>query len=162
MHAGLRLLLILPMSLPALAPAATPPDAARKPHIVRAPFGAERTDEYYWLRDDTRKDAAMLAYLQAENAFTDTVLAPLKPLQEKLYQEIIGRIKQDDASVPYRKRGYWYYTRFEKGKDYPIHARRADAAGVSALTIQEANETDRYSGEEILLDVNSLAANQSY
>ena len=162
MHAGLRLLLILPMSLPALATAATPPDAARKPHIVRAPFGAERTDEYYWLRDDTRKDAAMLAYLQAENAFTDTVLAPLKPLQEKLYQEIIGRIKQDDASVPYRKRGYWYYTRFEKGKDYPIHARRADAAGVSALTIQEANETARYAGEEILLDVNALAANQSY
>ena len=54
----------------------TPPDVGKKPHVVRAPFGAERQDEYYWLRDDERKDPAMLAYLQAENAYADAVLAP--------------------------------------------------------------------------------------
>src|SRR5690606_19566764 len=73
----------------------TPPDVARKPHVVTAPFGATREDPYYWLRDDTRKDAAMLAYLEAENAYVDTVMAPLAPLQETLYEEIVGRIKQD-------------------------------------------------------------------
>jgi hypothetical protein len=60
------------------------------------------------------------------------VLAPLKPVQDKLYDEIVARIKQDDASVPYRERGWWYYSRFEAGKDYPIHARRKDAAGIDA------------------------------
>jgi oligopeptidase B len=64
--------------------------------------------------------------------------------------------------VPYRKRGYWYYTRFEKGKDYPVHARRADGAGVDALSIQRANEAADFKGEEVLLDVNALAANQGY
>ena len=81
----------------------------------------------------------MLAYLDAENAYADAVLAPTKPLQEKLYGEIVGRIKQDDSSVPYRERGYWYYTRFETGKDYPIHARRKgtmDGAGGSAARRQ--------------------------
>ena len=122
---------IFPLILAALmttnSPAATlppPPDVAQKPHEVKAPFGATRNDEYYWLRDDTRKDKAMLAYLGAENAYADAYMAPLKPLQDELYEEIVGRIKQDDSSVPYRERGYWYYTRFETGHDYPIHARR--------------------------------------
>ena len=83
----------------------TPPDAAKQSHEVKAPHGAARNDEYYWMRDDARKDQAMLAYLQAENAYTDAVMAPLKPLQETLYREIVGRIKQDDSSVPYRERG---------------------------------------------------------
>lgn len=100
-----------------------PPVAAKKPFQVTSPHGA-RDDEYYWLRDDTRKNAEMLAYLNAENAYADAVLAPLKPLEETLYKEIVGRIKQDDASVPYLKRGYWYYTRFEAGGDYAIVARR--------------------------------------
>ncbi len=125
----------------------TPPDAARKPHEVKAPFGATRNDDYYWLRDDKREDKAMLAYLNAENAYTDAVLAPTKPLQEVLYNEIVGRIKQDDASVPYRERGYWYYTRFEAGKDYPVQARRKG-------TMQAP--------EEILLDVNAMAAGKGY
>jgi len=150
------------MSLPALATAVTPPDAARKPHVVRAPFGAERNDEYYWLRDDTRKNPEMLAYLNAENAYADALLAPLKPLQETLYTEIVGRIKQDDASVPYRKRGHWYYTRFEAGKDYPIHARRADVAGVDALSIQKANEAADFAGEQVMLDLNALAQGHNY
>ncbi len=131
----------------ALSPVANAPDAAKKPHEVKAPFGAVRNDDYYWLRDDDRKNPEMLAYLNAENAYADAVLAPTKPLQEKLYNEIVGRIKQDDASVPYRERGYWYYTRFETGKDYPIHARRK--GGMEAP-------------EEILLDVNAMAEGKGY
>mgnify|MGYP006199215311 CR=1 FL=1 len=129
------------------APALTPPDAEKQPHTVKAPFGATRTDDYYWLRDDKREDAKMLAYLNAENAYTDQVVAPLKPLEDTLYKEIVARIKQDDASVPSRDRGYWYYTRFETGKDYPIQARRKGS--------MEAPE-------EILLDLNTMAEGKGY
>lgn len=101
-----------------------PPVAAKKPHQVKAPFGASREDEYYWLRDDTRKNPEMLAYLKAENAYADAVMAPTKPVQEALYKEIVGRIKQDDSTVPYLDNGYWYYTRFETGGNYPIVARK--------------------------------------
>ncbi|MEO6249371.1 MAG: S9 family peptidase, partial [Luteimonas sp.] len=124
-----------------------PPDAAKKPHQVTTPFGATRSDEYYWLRDDAREDPQVLAYLDAENAYADTVMTPLLPLQERLYTEIVGRIQQDDSSVPYRERGYWYYTRFETGQDYPIHARRAGSMDAP---------------EEILLDVNTMAAGKEY
>jgi oligopeptidase B len=124
-----------------------PPDVAKKAHEVKAPFGATRSDEYYWLRDDTRKNPEMLAYLKAENAYADTLMAPSKPLQDKLYGEIVGRIKQDDSSVPYRERGYWYYTRFETGQDYPIHARRKGSMD---------------GAEEVLLDVNAMAKGHDY
>ena len=144
------------------ATAAVPPDAVQKPHVVKAPFGAERNDPYYWLRDDKRSNPEMLAYLNAENAYADAVLAPNKPLQEALYEEIVARIKQDDASVPYRDRGWWYYSRFEKGKDYPIHARRKDGPGVNALSIQQANEAGDFAAEHVLLDVNKLAEGHDY
>lgn len=123
------LILTLATSAPVLAQqsAPTPPVAAKKPHVVKAPFGATRTDEYYWLRDDTRKNPEMLAYLNAENAYADAVLRPTKPKQAALYKEIVGRIKQDDSSVPYRDNGYYYYSRFETGADYPILARRKGA-----------------------------------
>ncbi|MEH6420660.1 S9 family peptidase [Pseudomonas sp. CGJS7] len=132
------------------APAAglpTPPDAAKKPHQVKAPHGAQRGDEYYWLRDDKRKNPEMLAYLNAENAYVDAFMKPLKPVEDALYGEIVGRIKQDDSSVPYRERGYWYYTRFETGQDYPIHARRKGSMEAA---------------EEILLDVNAMAKGKDY
>jgi oligopeptidase B len=103
--------------------ASTPPTVAQKPYAVKGPL--ERNDPYYWLRDDKRKNPDMLAYLKAENAYADSVLAPTKALREKLYSEIISRIKQDDSSVPFRRRGYWYYSRFEKGQDYPVIARKA-------------------------------------
>lgn len=115
----------LAAAVPGLAFAQTgpsPPVAAQKPHTVKGP--ADRNDPYYWLRDDSRKDPQMLAYLNAENAYADAVLADLKPLQEKVFNEIISRIKQDDSSVPARQRGYYYYTRFETGGDYPIIARK--------------------------------------
>ncbi len=146
----------------ALATAATPPDAEQRPYTVKAPHGAERNDEYYWLRDDKRENPEMLAYLNAENAYADAVLAPLKGVQDKLYDEIVARIKQDDSSVPYRDRGYWYYSRFESGKDYPIHARRADAEGVDALSIQQANDAGDFTGEQVLLDVNKLAEGKDF
>ena len=140
----------------------TPPDVEKKPHVVKAPHGAERRDEYYWLRDDKRENADMLGYLKAENAYADALLAPLKPVQDQLYDEIVARIKQDDASVPYRERGWWYYSRFEKGKDYPIHARRKDGAGVDALSIQEANAAGDFAAEQLLFDVNAMAAGKDY
>ncbi|MBB5866380.1 S9 family peptidase [Xanthomonas sp. 3058] len=131
----------------AFAALPSPPDVAKHPHVVKTPFGATRNDDYYWLRDDKREDKAMLAYLKAENAYTDAVMAPLKPLEDTLYAEIVGRIKQDDASVPYRERGYWYYTRFEAGKDYPIQARRKGSMDAP---------------EQILLDVNQMAQGKGY
>ena len=123
-----------------------PPAAAVKPHAVASPHGA-RTDEYYWLRDDARENKEVLTHLAAENAWTDAQLAPFKPLQDTLYAEIIGRIKQDDSSVPYRKGGYWYYTRYETGLEYPIHARRCG-------TMQAP--------EQILLDVNEMAKGREF
>ena len=146
----IALLMTLPLSSIA-AELPSPPDAARKPHTVKAPHGAVRNDEYYWLRDDKRKDKAMLGYLNAENAYADQVMAPLKPLQETLYDEIVGRIKQDDDSVPYRERGYWYFSRFQTGKDYPVYLR-------AKATADGAQGKD----EQVLLDVNVLAKDKNY
>ena len=86
--------------------APTPPVATQKPYTVKGP--KDRIDPYYWLRDDTRKNAEMLGYLKAENAYADAVLAPTKPLQDKLFKEIVSRIKQDDSTVPVRDRGMIY------------------------------------------------------
>jgi oligopeptidase B len=130
----------------ASAPTAAPPVAARRPFAVESPHGT-RTDEYYWLRDDARQNPEVLAYLRAENAYADAVLAPLAPLREKLYREMVARIKQDDASVPYLKGRYWYYTRYETGQEHPIHARRAG-------TLEAP--------EQILLDVNAMAVGKDF
>ena len=123
-----------------------PPVAAKKPYAVVSPHGT-REDEYYWLRDDKRENAEMLAYVKAENAYADAVLEHIKPLEEKVYQEIIGRLQQDDSSVPYFMNAYWYYKRFETGKEYPIFARRKNTQAAP---------------EEILLNVNELARNQDF
>ena len=123
----------------------TPPVAAKKPFVVKGP--ANRTDEYYWLRDDSRKSPEMIAYLNAENAYADAYLAPLKPLEERLFSEIVGRIKQDDASVPVRERGYYYYTRYEVGGDYPIVARRRGSMNAP---------------EEVLLNQPAMARGQGF
>ncbi|HEY4556469.1 MAG TPA: S9 family peptidase, partial [Lysobacter sp.] len=125
----------------------TPPDAAKRPHEVRAPHGAVRTDEYYWLRDDSRKNPDVIAYLNAENAYVDAHMQRLKPLEDRLYEEIVGRIKQDDSSVPYRERGYWYYSRFETGQDYPVYARRQGAMDAP---------------EQVMLDLNEMAKGKDY
>lgn len=122
-----------------------PPDALEKEFIVESPV-ADRVDTYYWLRDDERKDPEVLAYLEAENDYYDAYRADYQALTETLTDEIIGRIKQDDASVPYTKGDYQYYTRYEEGSEYPIHARKPVAGGE----------------EQVLLDVNELAAEHDY
>jgi oligopeptidase B len=123
-----------------------PPIAAVRPHPVNSPFGV-RFDPYYWLRDDERKDPDVLAYLSAENAFRESSMAAAKPLEDALYGEIYGRLKQDDSTVPYRKDGYWYSTRFEPGMEHPIFVRRKDSTGAP---------------EEILLDANVHAQGLGY
>lgn len=128
-------------------PALKPPLAAARPHAVVAPHGASRNDEYYWLRDDSRSNPEMLAYLQAENAYADAVMAPQQALRDSLYNELIGRIKQDDSSVPYHDKDYWYYMRFDTGKDYPIHARKRGSLDAT---------------EEVMLDGNAMAVGKSY
>jgi oligopeptidase B len=124
-----------------------PPLAALHPHAVNSPQGT-RQDPYYWLRDDERQDLEVLEYLKAENEYRERCMAPLKPLEETLYAEIVARLKQDDSTVPYRKNGYWYNTRFATGQEHPIFVRRrdavADASGVAP--------------EEVLIDANELAA----
>jgi len=105
------------------ATATSPPIAAVRPFIVESPNG-NRVDNYYWLRDDTRKNAAVLEYLAAENAYTDAMLAHVKPLEEKLYREFLEHTQQDDSTVPYRERGWWYYTRYDTGEEHPVYARR--------------------------------------
>lgn len=122
----------------------TPPDAEQRPH-VHTEHGVERPDPYYWMRD--RNDPAVIAYLNAENEYHAHRMAPVRQLEETIFNEIVGRIKQDDASVPYFDNGFYYYTRFEEGKEYPIYARRAGS--------MEAPE-------QVILDANVLAEGQSY
>ena len=107
--------------------------------------GDRLVDDYHWLRN--RDNPAVRAYLEAENAYAEAVLAPTKPLQEQLYQEMLSRIKQTDLSVPYREGEFWYYTRTEEGKQYPIHCRKRGMLNA---------------GEEVLLDLNLLAEGRSY
>lgn len=123
-----------------------PPRPAVRMHRVTAPHGV-REDPFYWLRDDTRSDPQVLGYLRAETAYAEEVLAPTQPLIDELYREIVGRIKQDDSSVPVRYRGYWYSTRFVSGGQYPLVVRRADAP---------------LAPESLLLDCNALAAGQPF
>lgn len=121
--------MLVSLAVPVFAQGAGPrgPVAARKPYQVTSPNGT-REDEYYWLRDDSRKRPDMLAYLAAENAYADAQLAALKPLQTKLYEEAVAHIKQDDSSVPFLKNGYWYASRFATGADYPVIERRRGSA----------------------------------
>ena len=127
-------------------------DATVEPPPVAAVNGVElemhgdvRVDDYYWLRE--RENPEVIAYLEAENAYTESVLAETKDLQEDLFEEIKGRIKEDDTSVPYFKGGYWYYTRFVEGGSYPIYCRKKGSMDAS---------------EEIMLDVNEMAEGYGY
>ncbi len=129
-----------------IEPDFNPPVAPVRPHVVTSPHGS-RIDPYYWLRDDTRTNPEVLGYLAAENEYRERCTAALKPFENALYEEIVSRLKQDDQSVPYRKLGYWYNTRFEPGKEHPIFVRRKDSPDAA---------------EEVLLDVNALAVGHDY
>ncbi len=126
------------------AGAARPPIARREP-VDMVLHDDRRVDHYAWLRN--KESAEVIDYLKAENAYTDEVLLPTEGLQEKLYQEMLGRIQQTDLSVPYRLRGYSYFTRTEEGKQYPVRCRRRDIEGAP---------------EELLLDLNALAEGHSF
>lgn len=136
---------------PAAGPA-DPPLAEARPHELET-HGDVRVDEYYWLRD--REDPEVIAYLEAENAYVDAALAHTEALQESVFAEIRSRVVEDDSSVPYRDGDYWYYTRYEEGKQYPIHCRRpADGETFGGDQAPEA--------EEVLVDVNEVAGGKEY
>ena len=125
---------------------AAPPRAEEKQFDVVTAHGTRR-DEYHWLRDDSRSDPAVIQHLTAENTYTEVVLEPNRSLEQTLFDEMRARLQEDDASVPVFFRGYWYYSRFEKGKQQPIHARRAGDMGAP---------------EQVLLDGNELGAPHSF
>lgn len=107
--------------------------------------GHKLVDNYYWLREKTNPEVR--AYLESENAYTETVMKPTEPFQNKLYDEMLGRIKETDVDVPYRDNGYLYYTRTEAGKQYPIRCRRKGSMDAP---------------EETLLDLNELGKGQAF
>lgn len=120
------------------------PSATKKPQLLEI-HGHQRQDPYYWMND--RENPEVIDYLNAENTYLKEVMKPTEVLQNQLFEEMKGRIKEQDESVPYFKSGYFWYTRYEKGSEYPIFCRKPGS--LEAL-------------EEIILDVNTLAIGKSY
>jgi oligopeptidase B len=139
----LNLLLLLPF-LVAADTALAPPVAKTIPHITEI-NGYTMTDNYAWLREKTNPEVR--AYLEKENAYTDAIMKPTEPLQQKLYDEMVSRIKETDVEVPYREGDYFYYARTEAGKQYVIRCRKKAEADAP---------------EEVLLDINELAKGQAF
>ncbi|MDB4835033.1 S9 family peptidase [Cyclobacteriaceae bacterium] len=125
------------------------PIAPQKPHELSI-HGDTRIDNYFWLNN--KEDTEVIDYLNQENAFTKGALDDTESLQNDIYKEIVGRIKTDDQSIPYLLNGYSHYTRFEKGKEYPIYCRK------EGETLSNESTKD----EQILLDVNLLADGKDY
>lgn len=123
----------------------TKPPAAKKTAKELTAHGDTRIDHYYWLNN--REDPEVISYLDAENAYTARMLQHTEKQQEELFEEMKGRIRQNDKSVPYRLNGFIYYTRYEEGKEYPFYCRRALHEGAP---------------EVIMLDVNALSEGYSY
>ena len=121
--------------------ASASPPTARKVAKVEVVHGEKRQDDYFWLR--RKDDPQVRAYLDSENAYTDSLMKPTEPLQEKLYSEMLGRIKETDLTVPYRKGAFLYYSRTEKGKQYPIHCRREGTLDAPEEMMLDANELAR-------------------
>ena len=121
-----------------------PPVAKKDPHVTEV-NGHKMVDNYFWLRDKSNPEVR--AYLEQENAYTDAVMKPTEPFQKKLYDEMLGRIKETDVEVPYKEGDYFYYIRTEAGKQYPIRCRKKGSMDAP---------------EEVLLDVNELAKGQAF
>ena len=115
-----------------------PPVAPRRPHVLVA-HGDERVDDWWWLRSDTRDDPDVLAHLEAENSYTKAALAHTDDLQARLFEEIRSRIKETDLDVPFRKDGWWYYSRTEEGLQYPINCRRQGSLDAVEQVILDEN-----------------------
>ena len=122
----------------------TPPVARVQPRELTV-HGDTRIDNYYWLNQ--RDNPEVIAYLEAENSYLDAVMKGTEKLQAELLTEMKGRIKQDDSSAPYEKDGYWYYTRYVSGGEYPIYCRRS-----GTMT----------GPEEVLLDGNAMSGGEGY
>lgn len=123
---------------------AVPPIAKKVPKIDKI-HGDVRTDNYYWLREKTNPE--VIAYLEAENSYTEAMTKNLEPLRQKIYDEILGHIKQTDLSVPYKLGEYWYYTRMEEGKQYAIYCRKKGSLEAA---------------EQVTLDLNALATGHKF
>lgn len=123
---------------------ATPP-IADKIEKKLLKHGHQRIDNYYWMRH--REDEKVIEHLHAENAYTSNIMKNTEDFQHQLFDEIVGRIKQTDESVPYKKNGYYYYTRYEEGFEYPVFCRKKENLSQP---------------EEIILNVNKLAEGTSY
>lgn len=114
------------------------PVARIEPHEIVSKHGHKRIDNYYWLRN--REDSAVIEYLKAENAYLDTMMAHTRALQEKLFNEMRARIKEDDSSVPYKLDDYYYYTRYVEGGEYPVYCRKKGSMDAPEEIIVDGNE----------------------
>lgn len=123
------------------------PPKAEKTEYKHTIHGDDRVDYYQWLRDDDRKDPKVISYLNQENKYTDSLMSSHKNEIDKIYHEIIGRLPDKEQTVPSKIDNYWYYSRYETGKEYPLYARK-----------KESLEAD----EEIMIDMNSRAEGKSY
>lgn len=121
-----------------------PPIAKKEPQVTEI-HGRALIDNYAWLRD--KKNPEVKAYLEAENTYADAVMKPTEPLQKQLYNEMLSRIQETDTEVPYAEGQYWYYSRTEAGKQYPLFCRK--------------KSTPR-AAEQIVLDVNALAEGETF
>lgn len=121
-----------------------PPSAEKKPHKLEI-HDDVRIDNYYWFNE--RENPDVISYLESENEYTKKMMAHTENFQAALFEEMKGRIKEDDSTVPYKLNGYWYQTRFEEGKDYPIYVRKKESLDAP---------------EEIMFDCNEMAEGLSY
>jgi oligopeptidase B len=122
----------------------TPPIAEKQPQVLEL-HGEQRVDNYFWMRE--QNNPKVIAYLEAENAYTNAMMQHTETLQTKLYEEMLSRIKETDLSVPYRKDDYYYYSRTEEGKAYPIFCRKKGSLDAP---------------EQVLLDQNELAKEHEF
>ncbi|MCA1620008.1 MAG: S9 family peptidase [Acidobacteria bacterium] len=128
----------------AASPPPAPPVAKKVPRTIEV-HGTKLSDDYFWMRD--KKNPEVIAYLNAENAYTDAMTKGTEALRERLYKEMLSRIKETDTNVPYPYRGHLYYTRTEQGKQYPVFARR---------------KGQMTAPEQVLLDLNEMAKGHSF
>ena len=122
------------------------PVAKKIPHEMTI-HGDTRVDNYYWMRDDKRKDAAVIAHLHAENTYVESKLAHTQTLQNTLFEELKGRIEKDDDTVPTKKGEYYYFSQTRGDDEYPVYVRSKDSQG---------------GGKQVILNVNELAKNHDY
>jgi oligopeptidase B len=159
-------------------PTAVPsPPTARKQPKIDLVHGERREDDYFWLREKSNPEVA--AYLEAENAYADAVMRPTEAFQADLYKEMLGRIQETDVNVPYRQGAYFYYSRTEQGKQYPIFCRKKATAdqepgatpvaaggggfqGGSPPASQSVSAPPEIEEEEITLDLNVLGEGQTF